>query len=113
MTSRQSKRRASNKRYYQKNRTRLKSHAVRKAREAKSAIVVYKGDKCCDCGYTFHDSVYDMHHRDPKNKSFNISGSNISSMEWSDVLLEADKCDLLCSNCHRMRHATGNLAGVH
>ena len=55
-----------------------------------------------DCGLiTSKVEVYDFHHRDPSQKDFSIS-KNAKSFEKCKQ--ELDKCDLLCANCHRLRH---------
>lgn len=70
----------------------------------KARAVEYLGGKCKDCGFkTDINLVYDLHHRDPSTKKANIS--NILGMKrWEDVVEEVDKCDLICVNCHRIRH---------
>lgn len=65
----------------------------------KKQMVEYKGGKCIHCGY--HKSVValDFHHRDPVTKKFILSGAHCR--KWETIRTELDKCDLLCSNCHR------------
>lgn len=61
------------------------------------------GDKCADCGKTYHPSCYDFHHLDPKEKDFNPC-SGLS--KHLDVFMkEIKKCIMLCANCHRVRHS--------
>jgi hypothetical protein len=43
----------------------------------------------------------DFDHRDEKEKSFIISGSYNRKKEV--LLKEIKKCDIICSNCHRIR----------
>ena len=62
----------------------------------------YLGGKCKDCGGTYHPIIYDFDHRDPALKEFKISGRAI--YRWKELKRELDKCDLRCSNCHRLRH---------
>ena len=65
-------------------------------------MIAYKGGECQDCGYNKPClTAYHFHHLDPKAKDFTISGKS-----WSAERLrsEADKCVLLCSNCHAERH---------
>jgi len=76
------------------------THERFKRRKVKA--IHYKGGACKDCGGTFHYSVYDFHHRDPGAKD--LTGSQIKRMAWKTVVAELDKCDLLCANCHRVRH---------
>ena len=37
-----------------------------------------------------------------KQKSFKISGKSI--YRWNEIKKELNKCQLRCSNCHRLRH---------
>jgi hypothetical protein len=65
---------------------------------------VFKGTlKCQVCGES-HIACLDFHHRNPKEKDANVS--RIIRGEWSRarVLKEIEKCDILCSNCHRKLH---------
>src|SRR5439155_14869313 len=55
-----------------------------------------------DCGYLVTSAAPEFHHRDAACKAFSIAGFNGS---WSRALSEAGKCDLVCANCHRIRHA--------
>ena len=56
---------------------------------------------CRDCGEP-DPAVLDFHHRDPSLKSFSLS--SYRGKELWQVRNEADKCDILCANCHRKRH---------
>lgn len=72
----------------------------------KVEAIEYLGGKCLDCGLKlFGDnySIFDFHHRDPSEKSMEWRKMERSN-DWELVKSELDKCDLLCSNCHRMRH---------
>lgn len=71
--------------------------------QKKLEAIKYKGDKCLDCNQKYHYSVYDFHHRDPKQKDFDWSKLRLRSI--AAINKELDKCDLLCANCHRKRHA--------
>ena len=75
--------------------TRIRRHRV------KQAAVSYLGSKCIDCGWEGLYTGFDFHHRDPKYKKFNIG--TIANKSWEIVKKELDKCDLLCSLCHRLR----------
>jgi hypothetical protein len=65
-----------------------------------------KGGKCIHCGYNKCFNALEFHHREKATKLFNLAGSGISSRKWVDVVAEADKCDLVCSNCHREKEET-------
>lgn len=59
--------------------------------------------KCLDCGMISKTvGFFDYHHRDPSKKLFNVSSKIALSKD--KVEREAEKCDMLCPNCHRIRH---------
>ena len=68
----------------------------------KSKAVSYLGGKCKVCGYSKYQGALEFHHKDPLKKDF-IIGAAIKS--WTKLKEELDKCDLLCSNCHKETHA--------
>jgi hypothetical protein len=59
------------------------------------------GGKCRICGYDRCPAALDFHHTDPLGKDFNISASTSPER----ILREIQKCELLCSRCHREVHA--------
>lgn len=60
-----------------------------------------KSNACLDCHQTYHPYVMDFDHVRGVKK-FNIAAiSNISSEKA--LRDEIAKCDVVCSNCHRMR----------
>jgi hypothetical protein len=76
-------------------------YRVRKWRiELKKKAVEYKGGKCSRCGYDRCVWALDFHHKNKQEKIFNISKSG-NTRSWERVQNELDKCDLVCSNCHR------------
>jgi hypothetical protein len=74
-----------------------------KRHQIKHKLVVYKGGKCQKCGYNKiqYLNAFDFHHRDPSIKTSDISTFRTS---YENLLLEVDKCDLLCSRCHAEIH---------
>jgi hypothetical protein len=54
---------------------------------------------CKECGYNDHHAALDFNHRDPATKDFS-PGQGIYST--AKLQAEIDKCDILCSNCHRV-----------
>ena len=71
-----------------------------KHRRIKEYLVKYKGGKCELCGYDKCIDALHFHHTD-NNKEFGIAAT-FHSLE--DYEAEADKCKLLCSNCHAEEH---------
>jgi len=59
--------------------------------------------KCERCGFS-HPAALDFHHKDPSKKSFGISANKHVGKE--KILEEIKKCEVLCSNCHRIEHAS-------
>jgi len=87
--------------YYKLNREERKAVENKKNREKKALLVDHFGNKCFDCNQEFPDCVYDFHHIDPTQKDLKLSSYRaVSDSLWK----EADKCVMLCSNCHRIRH---------
>ncbi len=72
--------------------------------DTKRKAVEYKGGSCRQCGYKTAVEALEFHHRDSKEKEFSLA--KIRSSSWERVVKELDKCDLLCSNCHREEHAS-------
>ena len=74
-------------------------------REKRSArrqqIAELKSRPCMDCGGTFPACAMDYDHRNPTEKSFDISMTMTRS--WDVILAEIQKCDVVCANCHRIR----------
>lgn len=54
-----------------------------------------------DCGYDSCLGALDFHHRDRSSKEFGLGKFTGSLARY---LAEAEKCDLVCANCHRSRH---------
>ena len=70
----------------------------------KLKIVKLKGGCCEICGYNKNLAVLTFHHIDPNTKLFNVELKNIANHKWESVLSEANKCQLLCQNCHQELH---------
>lgn len=69
----------------------------------KKKAVEYLGGKCIKCGYDEHIAALEFHHRDPSKKYYTIS-TKLREYSFEDLKNELDKCDLLCSNCHKILH---------
>jgi len=81
----------------------LKKAVSKRRRKIKQLIVEYKGGKCIVCGYHKHAGSFDLHHLDGNTKEFGLSARGITR-SWKKVKHEADKCVLVCANCHREIH---------
>ena len=77
------------------------------ARKRKEEAIKLLGGKCVICNGTFHQAVYDFHHKDPTQKESGIAKLLQSyAITHPKVQVELNKCILVCSNCHRTLHAT-------
>lgn len=75
-------------------------------RKHKFTAIQYLGGKCSDCPivakFDDNDCIFNFHHRDPNQKVFTIGTRRNRTFE--SLKPELDKCDLLCRNCHALRH---------
>lgn len=77
---------------------------ARRRRRVKRILVAEAGGRCLRCGFSEHPAALHFHHVNPREKAFGLSSAGISrSLARSRV--EAQKCILLCSNCHAMVEA--------
>lgn len=67
----------------------------------RSELDKLKNRPCTRCEKEFPPYVMDWHHIDPKTKKFGI-GAGSFRYSMKKLLLEIDKCELYCSNCHRI-----------
>ena len=74
-------------------------------RKLKEMVVKYKGGKCVLCGYSKYAGAFDLHHKDDSRKSFGLSTRGLTR-SWKRIKKEADKCILVCANCHREIHGS-------
>jgi hypothetical protein len=56
---------------------------------------------CADCGYNEHACALDFDHRPGTEKVAGVA--NLLGGSWDVLWNEIDKCDVVCSNCHRVR----------
>jgi hypothetical protein len=70
--------------------------------DLKKKLVDIAGGKCIVCGYNKCIRALDFHHRNPSEKKFSLSTPD--SHKINDLIIEINKCDLLCANCHREIH---------
>lgn len=78
-----------------------KSARARKVdyRSKVSEIKLLRG--CVDCGYKEHPEALDFDHLPGTIKEFDITHG--WKFSWEQVLEEIVKCEVVCSNCHRVR----------
>jgi len=91
------------KRTYADRREYNKQAVAKRRRKIKEMLVAYKGGKCIICGYDRYVGAFDLHHTGDSPKSFGLSMDGMTR-SWEKTKKEADKCVLLCANCHREIH---------
>lgn len=75
---------------------------AQKRRNNKEKAVLHMGNKCQHCGISYPNCCYDFHHKDPTD--MNDIPSSVLNRSWKKIVLELEKCIMLCSNCHRIEH---------
>lgn len=68
-------------------------------------ISLKAGTPCTDCGRVFPPQVMQWDHKPEFEKIGNIS-QDFWNRTRDEVLAEISKCDLVCTNCHRIRTFT-------
>jgi hypothetical protein len=97
--------------YYHENRDRQLKLAIdrtQKARRIKKKFLIQAKDRPCeDCGNKYPHYAMDFDHR--KNSDKVVEVANLVSKNWSlnKIKNEVEKCDVVCSNCHRIRTFDG------
>lgn len=68
----------------------------------KALLVKEAGGGCLKCGYDKCLRALQFHHVDPSEKDFGLSDS--LGLSLKKLRKEAEKCILICSNCHAELH---------
>jgi hypothetical protein len=77
--------------------------------KVRAVIEAAKCVPCADCGQEFPPVVMDFDHRGESQKTVKIAdwprrvGCGRKAVELLKAEIEA--CDIVCANCHRLRHA--------
>ena len=75
-------------------------------RQRKVKLLLISGGQCVDCGIKYDGKnacIFHFHHRNPSTKLFGMNSLTVKS--WNSIIEEANKCDLVCANCHEKRHS--------
>ena len=75
-----------------------------RGRERRLLLIQRKGGRCEQCGYDRNKAALAFHHLDPAAKSFPVDLRSCSNTSWDALVTEAQKCMLLCLNCHSEIH---------
>ena len=72
----------------------LRSDWLLELKSTLCCIICGERDECC----------LDFHHRNPNEKEDLVCRLICNSASWERIIKEIEKCDVLCSNCHRKHH---------
>ncbi len=67
--------------------------------------ILKRGNKCSRCNNSFPQECYDWHHRSSFTKVCGVAEitcDDFNEKNKEKLLVELSKCDLVCSNCHRI-----------
>ena len=78
------------------------AYMAKRARALRARLQSVKNKPCQDCNQRFPHYVMDFDHVRGLKK-YNVASLASSTKSWETVQAEIDKCDLVCSNCHRIR----------
>ena len=70
----------------------------------RAKLILLKGGCCSICKYNKNYAALAFHHIDSKLKELKLDLRSCSNNKWSKLLDEANKCILLCHNCHMEHH---------
>lgn len=98
-----SKRREAQKRYYYKNLDKYRIKNSNRRQMLQSFVNSLKFKECFDCKSFFPPYVMDFDHRDGGTKVNDVARLVREGWSKTKILIEIEKCDLVCSNCHRIR----------
>ncbi len=96
------------KEHYKRNKERHNSSRYTRMGVSRISIRRLIGDlkkdrPCMDCGEVHPTWAMEFDHRDPKMKLFSVGEAVSKGMNREAVLAEIEKCDLVCTLCHRYR----------
>ena len=84
----------------------FQNYQTQKARgiERKKALVMSRGGKCIKCGYNRNLAGLCFHHKEDSSKDMELNIRHLSNNSMKTIMLELDKCELLCHLCHMDIH---------
>lgn len=94
-----------------KHREERQAYKTMYGRKRKEKLILLKGGKCQKCGVEYNgenSAIFDFHHIDKSSKKFILNTKTLICYSWEKIVNEAEKCELLCSNCHRLHHFWDN-----
>jgi hypothetical protein len=87
--------------HYRNNKRQYLDRNVRSYMKRRELMRQMKSRACADCGIQYPFYVMDFDHREGERKEYELN--RIDRMTTRAILREIKKCDVVCSNCHRVR----------
>ena len=90
-----------------RNRQQRQEYSAEYTQKKKEYLIELKGGKCARCGIEFdgtNSAIFDFHHSNPEEKEIQLNKAGLKRYGMERILRELKKCDLVCSNCHRLIH---------
>ncbi len=87
--------------YYQKFRSKQTERNRRMYAQGRAYVDEAKRVPCTDCGQVFDPVCMDFDHLDPTTKTRTVA--QMTNFSIKRIQEEIDKCEVVCSNCHRLR----------
>jgi hypothetical protein len=97
------KRRECRRRWYSNNKESEKNHVKKRKEKIRKWFENYKSNlKCAICSEN-HLATLEFHHNS-NNKENGIADMTHNGYSIDKIKKEIEKCEILCSNCHRKEH---------
>ena len=83
-----------------------KEKTLQRQRDKRSKIAKYiqeykQSRNCADCKENYPYWMMDLDHL--KDKKFNLASYKNNTAKLETIILEIEKCEVVCANCHRNR----------
>lgn len=91
------------KQHYRENRQRYAERNLEYKAEIKQLVRQAKAKPCMDCGMQYPYCVMDFDHQPEFEKRSAVSMMENGRYNMQRVVEEIAKCQVVCSNCHRLR----------
>ncbi len=78
------------------------AYNIKQGQDKRLRAVKELGGRCYVCGFSQYPCSLDFHHWDPTTKDPNFR--SLRGWSWKRILIELEKCTLLCKNCHAAVH---------
>lgn len=89
----------------QEDRTGENHHQWKGKKKKREYIDNYKNDRECKYCDEDREPCLQLHHKNPDKKVSSISEMRSSEHTLDEVKKEIDKCEVVCANCHWIKHS--------